>query len=93
MGQKVATSAYERVNITLRRDTVGLLSRVTSKGTRSRFIDDAIRERVASLKRVRLRKQLEAGYAARAARDLTMVEDWFAVDEDTWERLETRRRK
>ena len=93
MGQKVATSAYERVNITLRRDTVGLLSRVTSKGTRSRFIDDAIRERVASLKRARLRKQLEAGYAARAARDLPMVEEWFAVDEDTWERVETRRRK
>ncbi len=93
MGQKVATTTYERVNITLRRDTVGLLSRVTSKGTRSRFIDDAIRERVASLERARLRKQLEAGYTARAARDLTMVEEWFAVDEDTWERAETRRRK
>jgi CopG family transcriptional regulator/antitoxin EndoAI len=91
MARTAASAAYERLNITLPRETVGLLDRLTTKGTRSRFIDTAIRERIAAVGRARLRKQLEQGYAARAARDLRMVEEWFAVDEDAWEHAAPRR--
>src|SRR5881296_424155 len=41
---KASTRAYEHLNITLPRATVELLDRVTKKGNRSRFIDQAIRE-------------------------------------------------
>jgi CopG family transcriptional regulator/antitoxin EndoAI len=84
-----AASAYERINVTLPRSTLGLLDRVTKKGDRSRFIDEAIRERVTSVGRTRLRRQLAEGYRARAASDLKMVEEWFSVDEEAWDRAET----
>ncbi len=88
---KTAETPHERLNISLPRDTVELLDRIIPKGNRSRFIDAAIRERIASTSRARLRKQLEQGYAARVGRDLRMVEEWFAVDEEAWERAEARR--
>ena len=91
MALRAASGAYARLNITLPRKTVGLLDRLTTKGTRSRFIDDAIRERIASVGRTRLRKRLEQGYTARAARDLRMVEEWLAVDEEAWEHAAQRR--
>lgn len=91
MARTATSGAYERLNITLPRETVGLLDRLTTKGNRSRFIDEAIRERIAAVGRTRLRKQLEQGYAARAARDLRMVEEWFAVDEEAWEHAAQRR--
>jgi CopG family transcriptional regulator / antitoxin EndoAI len=92
MAGKSTARSYERLNITLPRETVGLLDRVTTKGARSRFINDAIRERVASVGKGKLRRQLEEGYASRFARDLRMVEEWLAVDEQTWEHAERRRR-
>jgi hypothetical protein len=92
MAGRSTARSYERLNITLPRETVGLLDRVTTKGARSRFINDAIRERVASVGKGKLRRQLEEGYASRFARDLKMVEEWVAVDEQTWEHAERRRR-
>jgi CopG family transcriptional regulator/antitoxin EndoAI len=85
---KAARTTYERLNVSLPKDTVALLDRAIPKGGRSRFIDEAIRDRVARVSRARLRKQLERGYAARAAADLKMAEEWFAVDEKAWERLD-----
>jgi CopG family transcriptional regulator/antitoxin EndoAI len=91
MARTATSRAYARLNITLPRETVGLLDRLTSKANRSRFIDEAIRERIVSVGRTRLRKQLQQGYAARAARDLRMVDEWFAVDEEAWEHAAPRR--
>jgi metal-responsive CopG/Arc/MetJ family transcriptional regulator len=85
MASKRAAGAYARLNITLPRATVGLLDRLTSKGNRSRFIDEAIRERIASVGRARLRRELERGYVARAARDRRMVDEWFPIDEELYE--------
>ncbi len=85
-----ATKTYERVNISLPRDTLELLDRVTAKGSRSRFIDHAIRERIASIGRAKLRKRLAQGYAARVARDRSVVEDWFVVEEEAWQRHDAR---
>jgi len=58
MASKRAAGAYARLNITLPRATVGLLDRLTTKGNRSRFIDEAIRKRIASVGRARLRREL-----------------------------------
>jgi len=93
MAQKASARMYERVNITLPRETLGLLDRVINKGNRSRFINDAIRAQIASIGRAGLRKRLTGGYAARAARDLQLVEEWFHVDEEAWEHAEVRRQQ
>jgi len=93
MAQKASAPMYERVNITLPRETLGLLDRVITRGNRSRFINDAIRARIASIGRAGLRKKLTEGYAARAARDLQLVEEWFHVDEEAWEHAEARRQQ
>jgi len=93
MAQKASARMYERVNITLPRETLGLLDRVINKGNRSRFINDAIRARIASIGRAGLRKKLTEGYAARAGRDLQLVEEWFHVDEEAWEHAEVRRQQ
>ena len=92
MASKRAAGAYVRLNITLPRATVGLLDRLTTKGNRSRFIDEAIRERVHSVGRARLRRELEQGYVARAARDRRTVEEWFPIDEEPWEPAKRARR-
>lgn len=84
---KKPARAYARLNISLPCDTVALLDRVTTRGGRSRFIDDAIREHAAAVARSRLVGKLEQGYAARAARDRTLAEEWLVLDEEvSWDR-------
>lgn len=82
MRQKRESRAYARLNISLPRDTLALLDRVTTRGTRSRFIDDAIRDRAAALARSQLATRLAEGYAARSDRDLALAEDWLVLDEE-----------
>lgn len=75
---------YRRLNVSLRRETVGLLDRLTTKGDRSRFIDVAIRRTARELSRARLRRLLEEDGRVNRDRDLAMVEEWAAVDAETW---------
>jgi CopG family transcriptional regulator / antitoxin EndoAI len=74
----------KRINISLPEDTLGLIDRVTEHGDRSRFIDQAVRHYIQEMGRSHLRKQLKAGAIQRAQRDLSVAEEWFAVDEDVW---------
>ena len=84
MALKATSRAYERLNISLPRHTVGLLDRVTTKGNRSRFIDEAIRKMAKGRTRVQLRKLLEEDGAVNRDRDLHLVEEWAAVDRAAW---------
>jgi hypothetical protein len=70
-----ATARAHRVNISLPKETVQLLSRV-SRGNRSRFIDQAIRHLVASQAKAHLRRRLKEGYL-RNAESLRLAEEWF----------------
>jgi CopG family transcriptional regulator / antitoxin EndoAI len=81
----------KRLNIILPDTTVAVLDRVASKGTRSRFIDRAVRHYVESQARSSLREQLKAGYQANAERDLAMAAEWFPLEEEAWRSSEAPR--
>ena len=84
MALKATTRAYERLNISLPRETVGLLDRVATKGNRSRFIDEAVRQFAKDRTRTQLRKLLEEDGRVNRDRDLHLVEEWAAVDREAW---------
>src|ERR1039458_9490344 len=58
------TTMSKRINIILPDKTVAVLDRVASRGTRSRFIDRAVRHYVETEGMASLREQLKAGYRA-----------------------------
>jgi uncharacterized protein (DUF1778 family) len=79
-------ATYRRVNITLPEETLGLIDRAARRArqNRSRFIDEAVRYSVRSLGHARLRELLEEDARVNRERDLGLVEEWFAVDAETW---------
>jgi CopG family transcriptional regulator/antitoxin EndoAI len=81
----------KRINIVLPNATVAVLDRVAAKGSRSRFIDHAVRHFVETQGRRKLREQLKAGYHANAQRDLELATEWFPLDEEAWQTFEAAR--
>jgi len=75
---------HRRINITLPEETVRLMDRVSSRGDRSRLINEAVRRYVASRRRASLKKRLREGALRRAERDLQLTADWFLLDEEAW---------
>lgn len=88
---KATTRTRRRVNITLSEETLRLLNRHSEKGSRSRLIEEAVRTYVASSRRTSLRRLLREGAAARADRDLRLVEEWADLDGDAWPDPQERR--
>jgi CopG family transcriptional regulator/antitoxin EndoAI len=78
----------KRINIILPDKTVAVLDRVASRGTRSRFIDRAVRHYLETQGMASLREQLKAGYLANAERDLAMAAEWFPLEEEAWRTFE-----
>jgi CopG family transcriptional regulator/antitoxin EndoAI len=72
---------YKRINITLPDTTIKLLDNVAQKGTRSSFVDQAVRFYVEGVGQTNLKKQLREGAINRSKRDLSVAEDWFLIDE------------
>jgi CopG family transcriptional regulator/antitoxin EndoAI len=81
----------KRINVILPDKTVAVLDRVASRGTRSRFIDRAVRHYVETQGKASLREQLKAGYRANAERDLAMAAEWFPLEEEAWQTFEASR--
>jgi CopG family transcriptional regulator/antitoxin EndoAI len=75
---------HKRVNVTLPEETIRIIDRSANHGNRSRFIDEAVKYFVRAHGRTQLRRLLEEGAERRAARDLAIAEEWFAVDEEAW---------
>ena len=78
------TIIHKRVNITLPDDTLRLLDRLTGKGERSGFLDQAVRFYVGQKGSDNLKKQLRQGAIARAARDLDLAGEWFPIEDEAW---------
>ena len=74
----------KRINIVLPDKTVAVLDRVTSKGSRSRFIDRAVRRLIEVEGKANLRQQLKEEAIANAGRDLEFAAEWFPLDEEAW---------
>jgi CopG family transcriptional regulator/antitoxin EndoAI len=83
---------HRRLNITLPATTVRLLDRVAPKGDRSRYIDQAVRERAQRQGRKNLRRLLKEGAQARYDEDRQMAEEWFLLEEEAWEKAQRRKR-
>jgi CopG family transcriptional regulator / antitoxin EndoAI len=75
----------KRINVILPTETVAVLDRVTTKGSRSALIDRAIRQYVKTQSRRTLREQLKREALANAERDLDIVAEWFPLDEEAWQ--------
>jgi CopG family transcriptional regulator/antitoxin EndoAI len=76
----------QRLNITVSPDTIALLERVAPKGDRSRLIDTAVRFFVERRAKSNLREQLKQEALRNAAFDRELAEEWFAIDEEAWEK-------
>ena len=72
----------KRINIVLPDRTVAVLDRVTTKGSRSRFIDRAVRQLIQTEGKANLRARLKEEAITNADRDLTMAADWFPLEEE-----------
>jgi len=83
---KGIAKTHKRVNITLPDETLQLLDRITERGERSRLIDEAVRFYAKEIGKSRLRRQLTEGAVKHAKRDLILVEDWFNVEEESWDK-------
>lgn len=77
--------SHVRINITLPEDTIALLESVADKGSRSSFIDMAIRKHISELKKKGLRSRLKAGAIEREERDLAIAADWSELEDNLWQ--------
>jgi CopG family transcriptional regulator / antitoxin EndoAI len=79
---------YRRINITLPENTLKLIDRISAKGDRSRFIDEAVREYAKKRSRAALRKNLKEGAIRDAEQDLAIAEEWFPLEEEAWQKID-----
>jgi CopG family transcriptional regulator/antitoxin EndoAI len=79
---------YRRLNISLPEETVRLLDRVAAKGDRSHVIAEAVTKYVTDIGKARLKKLMKERAVKRADLDLEIAEEWFSVDQETWESRE-----
>ncbi len=71
-----------RINIVLPERTLAVLDRVTTKGSRSRFIDRAVIHLVEAEGKQNLRARLKKEAVANAERDLAIAAEWFPLEEE-----------
>jgi len=76
------STTYQRVDFTLPKETVKLLEKIAKRGDRSRLVDQAIRYFAKEMSRANLRKQIKEGALVNASRDLSLIEEWFSIDDE-----------
>ena len=75
----------KRINIILPEATLRLLDKAAPRGSRSRFISEAVTHYVTSRARRNLAARLKHGAVVNALRDLDIAQEWFSLDEETWQ--------
>ena len=58
---------------------------IAPKGDRSHFIDQAVKYYINAEAKKNLREKLKQGALRRADRDLGITQDWFNIDEESWQ--------
>lgn len=81
---KGIVKTHKRINITLPGETLQLLDRITERGERSRLINEAVRFYAKEIGKSKLRRQLMEGAIRHAKRDLLLAEEWFNIEEESW---------
>jgi CopG family transcriptional regulator / antitoxin EndoAI len=81
-------SMTKRLNIVLPETTVKTIDRLARPGERSRFIDKAVLHYVATSSPEALHERLKAACIRDRDLSLEIANDWYAVDQEQWQRLE-----
>ncbi len=74
-----------RMNITLPKEIVQALDELTGPRKRSRFISEAIRQRIEQLQNEKLEKILEEGYRANKKESQALASEFEAIDLEGWD--------
>lgn len=74
-----------RLNITLPKELAQALNKLTGPRKRSRFISEAIRQRIEQREKEELDKTLEEGYRATGAESLALAKEFEAADLEGWD--------
>ena len=78
----------KRINIVLPAATIQAIDRLAKPGMRSKFINSAVQHYVAHRSTEALRMQLERAAGRDRDLDREIAEDWFAVDQEAWQKLD-----
>src|SRR5438093_321027 len=78
----------KRINIVLPEETVRTIDRLAPPGERSRFINQAIQHFETHRSTEALRTQLEKAAVRDHDLDLQIAQEWFAVDQESWQKLD-----
>ena len=73
-----------RLNITLPKELAQALNKLTEPRKRSRFITEAIRDRIEQRQKQELEEILEEGYRATGKEGFTLTKEFEAVDLEGW---------
>jgi CopG family transcriptional regulator/antitoxin EndoAI len=79
----------KRINVVLPDKTVSLLNRLAPRGARSRFVDRAVLHYAEAQGKKTLRQRLKAESIANAERDLEMAAEWFPLEEEAANLMES----
>ena len=74
-----------RLNITLPKGLVQAMNRVTGPRKRSRFIAEAVRQRIEEKEKKAIDKLLEEGYRVTAKENLTLTKEFESADLEGWD--------
>ena len=78
----------KRINVILPEATVKTIDRLSRPGQRSRFIQRAVQHYVATASPEALQERLKHAALRDHDLDLEIANDWFAVDEEQWQRID-----
>jgi CopG family transcriptional regulator / antitoxin EndoAI len=73
-----------RLNITLSKDLVTSLDKMTGPRKRSRFIEEALEMRIKQKQKEKMDKLLEEGYRATKKESLALSREFEPVDLEGW---------
>ena len=81
-----------RINVILPESTVRTIDRLSRPGQRSRFIARAVQHYVITASPEALQERLKQAALRDHDLDLEIASDWFAVDQEQWQRLDKQER-
>ena len=71
-----------RLNITL---PVDLMEQIRKEKNKSRFIAEAVREKIEREQKREMERLMKEGYSETARQDKKLVKDWEKADSEEWE--------
>ena len=74
-----------RLNVTLPKGLVEAMYRVTEPRKRSRFIAEAVRQKIEQQEKEEMERLLEEGYQAAAKESLALTKEFESADLEGWD--------